>query len=42
MAKAKRKAKIKVEASISALSIVKTAYAKRGDVNSCGDWLAKR
>jgi len=28
------------EASISTLSKAKTRYAERGDVNSCGDWLA--
>jgi hypothetical protein len=28
------------EASISALSKAKERYAERGDVNSCGDWLA--
>ena len=39
MAKAKRKAKIAV--SIGALSNAKSAYAVRGDVNSCGDWLAE-
>lgn len=28
------------EVSIAALSKAKTVYAERGDVNSCGDWLA--
>lgn len=40
MAKAKRKAKIKANASIGALSKARSVYAERGDVNSCGDWLA--
>jgi hypothetical protein len=39
MAKKKSK-KVKAEASIDALSRAKTTYAERGDVNSCGDWLA--
>jgi hypothetical protein len=39
MAKAKHKAKIDV--SISALSKARSVYAERGDVNSCGDWLAE-
>jgi len=40
MAKAKRKGKAKVDVSIGALSKAKSLYAERGDVNSCGDWLA--
>ena len=40
MTQAKRKAKANVKASIDALSKAKTRYAARGDVNSCGDWLA--
>jgi hypothetical protein len=28
------------EASISAFSKARSVYAARGDVNSCGDWLA--
>jgi hypothetical protein len=39
MTKAKRKAKIDV--SISALSKARSVYAERGDVNSCGDWMAE-
>jgi hypothetical protein len=41
MAKAKRKAKIKANVSIGALSKARSIYADRGDVNSCGDWSAK-
>lgn len=39
MAKVRRKAKIDV--SIGALSKAKSVYAERGDVNSCGDWMAE-
>jgi hypothetical protein len=41
MAKAKRKAKVKADVSIGALSNAKLVYAERGDVNSCGDWMAE-
>jgi hypothetical protein len=40
MATAKRKAKVKADVSIGALTKAKSVYAERGDVNSCGDWLA--
>ena len=43
MAKAKRKAKVKAmfrNVSTGALSKARSVYAERGDVNSCGDWLA--
>ena len=40
MSKAKRKAKTKAKASLSALFKVKAVYAKRRDAASCGDWLA--
>ena len=40
MAKAKRKRKAKLDVSIGALSKAKSVYIARGDVNSCGDWLA--
>jgi hypothetical protein len=44
MIKGRRKVMVKQkaapDASISALSEARTRYAERGDVNSCGDWLA--
>jgi hypothetical protein len=40
MAKTKRKAKVKANVSTGALSKARSVYAERGDVNSCGDWLA--
>src|SRR5262245_47254447 len=40
MATAKHKLKAKRSAAIDALSREKSHYAEKGDVNSCGDWLA--
>ena len=40
MMETKRKNRRKGKTTINALSKIKSVYAKRGDVNSCGDWLA--